>query len=181
MEIGIVINSVSKTIIVRPDGINAGILEVEVDMVVNGRAITVRGSQEITVAPYTQTPGIDANMYFCQGETRSIRALALGAIEYYWYTEDASVWINNSVGTASRPFMTTIPSVNITANLSDGTDTKVYMYAVNKCGQKSPVATMQLFVGVPRPFDFTIEPFANPYHPFVCYKSLFKLEMKLFE
>lgn len=76
-------NSASKRLTVQPDGVQAGLLEVEVDMVVNGTPYTIRGSQEITVAPYTQTPGIDQDMYFCQGETRSLGGLAVGAIEYY--------------------------------------------------------------------------------------------------
>ncbi|AFM03877.1 hypothetical protein Fleli_1451 [Bernardetia litoralis DSM 6794] len=178
-------NSTSKTLIVRPDGVEAGLLEVEVDMVVNGQAVTVRGSQEITVAPYTQTPGIDKSMYFCRHETRSLRALAVGAEYYYWYSDD-NIWIDNRVATASNPYYTTTPSVNITANLPEGTtDAKVYMYAVNKCGQQSPVATTQLFVGVPRPFDFTIEPFALDHDGrsqiTVCYKSLFNLQVELFE
>ena len=59
------------------------------------------------------------------------------------------------------------------------------MYTFNKCGQQSPVATTELFVGVPRPFDFTIEPFALDHDGrsqiTVCYKSLFNLQVELFE
>lgn len=175
-------NSASKRLTVQPDGVQAGILEVEVDMVVNGIPVTVRGSQKITLAPNTTVPvGVVDGLYFCEWESRFIFTPILGAVEYYWYSENG-VWIDNTEATVSNPYYTTNPNVMITAHMNYGEHrANLYMYTVNKCGQKSPITTINMYVGPPKVFDFVIKPISIPYFPMVCYKSMFTLEVDFYD